>query len=115
MFSYLSWIFGGQPIERNTTTTLVDNSIKGTFKYAVRMSCGGNTEFDVIVTTDDLNKRTSWQCPKCRKSMNLPRLGRARRSPFDNEFLHYEGTLMRTCYGNGHGGRIKEVIEYDED
>lgn len=116
MFNYLASIFGGKPITQGSTvTTSVDNSIKGNFKYKVRMSCGGYNEFDVVVTTDDLNKGTSWQCPKCRNWKELPKLGKKIRSPFDDKFLGYEGTMIRTCYGDGHGGSIKEVLEYREE
>lgn len=115
MFNCLSSMFCGKPITQGkTTTTPVDNSIKGNFKYKVRMSCGGYSEFDVVVTTYDLNKGTSWQCPRCRSWMELPKLGKKSYSPFDGKFLGYDGTMIRTCYGDGHGGSIKEVLGYEE-
>ena len=115
MFNYLLNIFGGKPITQgNTIITPVDNSVKGKFKYKVRMSCGGYNEFDVVVTTDDLNKVTSWQCLKCRSWVELPKLGKKLKSPFGEGFLHYDGLMLRTCYGDGHSGSIKEVLEYEE-
>lgn len=115
MLNYLLSIFGGKPITQgNTVTTPVDKSVNGKFKYKVRMSCGGYNEFDVIVTTDDLNKNTSWQCPKCRSWLELPKLGKKYDSPFGGMHVGYNGVMLRTCYGDGHSGSIKEVLEYEE-
>lgn len=117
MFNYLSSIFGGKPITQgNTTTTLVDHSVKGLFKYSVRMTCAGYTEFNVIATTEDLNKGQSWRCPKCRSWMELPKLPKKEFYSIQNStFNNHDTPFLRTCYGNGHSGSIKEVLEYMEN
>lgn len=116
MFNYLVNIFGGKSmIQVDTTTTLVDNSVNGFFKYSVRMTCAGHTEFNVVVTIEDLSRGVSWQCPKCRSWMELPRLPRKEVYCIKNSiFNNHDAPFLRTCYGDGHSGSIKEVLEYKE-